>query len=77
MRQRPADLPVTELAAKVAILLAVGHLSSLGVSHMSLTGWFDLIAVWLVFGVLACCSPAPRGHTRRRAAVARGWALGG
>jgi fucose 4-O-acetylase-like acetyltransferase len=43
--------PLAELIAKLLILVGAIELSAKGISDMSLTGWFNLGAVWLVFGV--------------------------
>ena len=43
--------PVAELAVKIAILAGVADLPSRGVGDMSATGWFNVSAAWLIFGV--------------------------
>lgn len=43
--------PLAELLVKIAIALGAVAVPPVGVGNMSATGWFNLAAVWAVFGI--------------------------
>ena len=43
--------PLAELVVKLTILTGLIHMPSKGLGNMSPTGWFNLGAVWLIFGI--------------------------
>jgi len=43
--------PIAELMVKLILLTGVFESSPKGLGNMSLTGWFNLSAVWVIFGI--------------------------
>lgn len=43
--------PIAELTVKLVLLTGLIESSSTGLGNMSLTGWFNLSAVWVIFGI--------------------------
>ncbi|MDO1450147.1 hypothetical protein Q0590_27955 [Rhodocytophaga aerolata] len=43
--------PVAELIVKLVLLTGLIESSPTGLGNMSLTGWFNLSAVWVIFGI--------------------------
>lgn len=43
--------PIAELLVKLVLLTGLLESSPIGLGNMSLTGWFNLSAVWVIFGL--------------------------
>jgi hypothetical protein len=65
--------PLAELVAKLLILGGLLDLPSRGISDMTSTGWFNLAAAWLVFGVPGALFTAAAGSHRNRRGVRGPW----
>jgi hypothetical protein len=65
--------PVAELVAKLLILVGVLDLPSRGISDMTSTGWFNLAAAWLVFGVPGALFVAAARSHRNRCGIRGPW----
>ena len=66
--------PLAESIAKLLILIGAVELSSKGISDMSLTGWFNFSAVWLVFGVPGVLFVLAGRDSQRERGVGARWA---
>ena len=64
--------PVAETLVKLALLAGVGEGSGAGISNMSAEGWFNLAAVWLVFGVPGALFAVLAVRSGRRLRLRRG-----
>lgn len=69
--------PLAELVAKLLVLAGLLDLPSRGIGDMTSTGWFNLAAAWLVFGVPGALFVAAARSYRHRRGVRGPWPLVG
>lgn len=70
--------PIAELVVKLIILTGLMEYSAKGVGNMTPTGWFNLAAVWFIFGLPGILFVLAAQHYRARKALSNTWVwLGG
>jgi MFS family permease len=70
--------PVAELFIKLAILSGLYEYGEKGLGNMSLTGWFNFTAVWIIFGVPGTLFAYIAYHFSKRYCLSTTWAwIGG
>ena len=70
--------PIAELIGKFLMLLGLIEHSGKGLGNMTLTGWFNLGAVWLIFGIPGFLFIAAAISYKARNSVSNAWAwIGG
>ncbi|WP_300012333.1 hypothetical protein [Pseudonocardia sp.] len=67
--------PLAELVAKLLVLAGLLELPARGIGDMTSTGWFNLAAAWLVFGVPGALFVAAARSHRDRRGVRGSWPL--
>ena len=65
--------PVAELAVKLVLLTGLIDHSSKGLGDMSPTGWFNLCAVWVIFGIPGLLFVLAAGSYKNANALSRTW----
>ncbi|GAB3326057.1 hypothetical protein GCM10027299_24960 [Larkinella ripae] len=70
--------PAAELVVKLLILVGLVSHSTQGLGNMSATGWFNLAAVWVIFGLPGLLfAKAAQNYQKRKAAPTTWMWIGG
>ncbi|MGV3557810.1 hypothetical protein [Larkinella arboricola] len=70
--------PTAELVVKLLILAGWVDYSAQGLGNMTATGWFNLVAVWVIFGFPGLLFVKAAQNYQERKAIPRTWAwIGG
>ncbi|MCO1659039.1 hypothetical protein [Pseudonocardia humida] len=69
--------PVAELAVKLALVAGVVDLPATGIGDLGATGWFNLSAAWVIFGLPGALFVAAAVSYRNRRSVSGPWPVVG